>query len=100
MQVSYKKQFVLGIIGIVILLLAVELVANVWWITQINCEFEQNEIFQDIDVEKKKQLCCPTCQITPAANARGEEKSYRTGYYDSTEDDPGIAAIYGMFRSF
>ena len=56
-QVSYKKQFVLGIIGIVILLLAVELVANVWWITQINCEFEQNEIFQDIDVEKKKQLC-------------------------------------------
>jgi len=48
---------VLGIIGVIILLLSVEIVANVWWITQINCEFEQNEIFQDVDEEKKKQLC-------------------------------------------
>ena len=47
----------LGIIGVIILLLSVEIVANVWWITQINCEFEQNEIFQDVDEEKKKQLC-------------------------------------------
>ena len=56
-QVSYKKQFMLGIIGIVILFSAVEAVANVWWITQIHCEFEQNEIFQDISEEKKRQLC-------------------------------------------
>ena len=56
-QVSYKKQFMLGIIGVVILLSAVEAVANVWWITQIHCEFEQNEIFQDISEEKKRQLC-------------------------------------------
>ena len=56
-QVSYKKQFMLGIIGIVILLSAVEAIANVWWITQIHCEFEQNEIFQDISEEKKRQLC-------------------------------------------
>ena len=39
-QVSYKKQVTLGIIGLVILFLVIELVANVWWITQINCEFE------------------------------------------------------------
>jgi hypothetical protein len=47
-QVSYKKQTVLGIIGTTILLLVI---ANVWWVTQINCEFEQNEIFDE--VEKK-----------------------------------------------
>ena len=56
-QVSYKKQATLGIIGIAILLLAIEAIANVWWITQIHCEFEQNEIFQDINEEKKRQLC-------------------------------------------
>jgi len=46
-QVSYKKQVTLGIIGVTILLLAIEIIANVWWATQIHCEFEQNEIFQE-----------------------------------------------------
>jgi len=48
-QVSYKKQTVLGIILITILLLVIEAVANVWWVTQIHCEFEQNEIFENFD---------------------------------------------------
>ena len=56
-QVSYKKQATLGIIGIAIILLAVELIANVWWVTQIHCEFEQNEIFQDLNEAEKRQLC-------------------------------------------
>jgi len=56
-QVSYKKQTVLGIIGITILLLVIEVIANVWWVTQINCEFEQNEIFENFDEVEKKQLC-------------------------------------------
>jgi len=56
-QVSYKKQATLGIIGITILLLAIEVIANVWWLTQINCEFEQNEIFQNFDELEKRQLC-------------------------------------------
>ena len=56
-QVSYKKQTLLGIIGLLILFLAIELIANVWWINQINCEFENNEIFQQMDDEKKRQLC-------------------------------------------
>jgi len=56
-QVSYKKQTTLGIIGIIILLLVIEVVANVWWVTQINCEFEQNEIFQNFDEVEKRQLC-------------------------------------------
>ena len=56
-QVSYKKQATLGIIGIAILLLVIEIVANVWWVTQINCEFEQNEIFQNFNEAEKRQLC-------------------------------------------
>ena len=56
-QVSYKKQITLGIIGIAILLLIIEVIANVWWLTQIHCEFEQNEIFQNFDEIEKKQLC-------------------------------------------
>jgi len=56
-KVSYKKQATLLIIGVIILLLAIEAIANVWWITQIHCEFEQNEIFQNFDEVKKRQLC-------------------------------------------
>ena len=56
-QVSYKKQAVLGIVGIAILFLVIEIVANVWWVTQINCEFEQNEIFQNLSEAEKEQLC-------------------------------------------
>ena len=56
-QVSYKKQATLGIIGVIILLLVIEVIANVWWLTQINCEFEQNEIFQGINEKEKRQLC-------------------------------------------
>jgi len=55
-QVSYKKQTLLGIIGITILLLVIEVIANAWWVTQINSEFEQNEIFENFDEVEKKQL--------------------------------------------
>ena len=56
-QVSYKKQTLLGIIGLLILFVVVEVIANVWWITQINCEFEENEIFMNMDEETRRQLC-------------------------------------------
>ena len=62
-QVSYKKQTAMGIFGIVILLLVIELVANVWWISQINCEFEDSEIFRDMSEDKKNQLCMDLYQI-------------------------------------
>jgi lysophospholipase L1-like esterase len=62
-QVSYKKQTLLGIIGLLILFLSVEAISNVWWITQVNCEFEENEIFQNMDAEKKRQLCVDLYEI-------------------------------------
>ena len=62
-QVSYKKQTLLGIIGLIILFLVIELIANVWWITQINCEFEDNEIFLQMDDDRKRQLCVDLYEI-------------------------------------
>ena len=62
-QVSYKKQTLLGIIGLLILFLAVEAIANVWWMMQISCEFEENEIFMNMDDEKRRQLCIDLYEI-------------------------------------
>ena len=62
-QVSYKKQTTLGLIGLLILFLIIEIIANVWWSTQVNCEFENNEIFSQMDAEKKRQLCVDLYEI-------------------------------------
>ena len=67
-QVSYKKQATLGIIGIVILLLVIEIIANVWWVTQIHCEFEQNEIFQNLNEVEKRQLCLDFYNLKTSGN--------------------------------
>ena len=62
-QVSYKKQTLLGIIGLLILFLVIEVIANIWWITQVTCEFEDNEIFINMDEEKKRQLCIDLYEV-------------------------------------
>jgi len=62
-QVSYKKQSLLGIIGLLILFLAIEIIANIWWVTQITCEFEENEIFMTMDEEKRRQLCVDLYEV-------------------------------------
>ena len=67
-QVSYKKQVTLGIIGVIILLLAIEAIANVWWAMQIHCEFEENEIFQNFDEVEKRQLCLDFYNIQTAGD--------------------------------
>ena len=67
-EVSYKKQTVLGLLLILILFFAVEGVANVWWIFQIECEFEQNEIFVTMDNSKKYQLCIDLYTLKTSGN--------------------------------
>ena len=56
-QISYKNQTTLGIILLLILFLAIEIIANVWWNFQIECEFEENEIFQNMNESQKRQMC-------------------------------------------
>ena len=67
-QVSYKKQTLLGIIGLLILFLAVEAIANVWWTMQMNCEFEENEIFMNMDENQKRQLCVDLYEVKTLGN--------------------------------
>ena len=62
-MVSYKKQTLFGITGLIILFLIIELGANIWWISQVNCEFEENEIFVGMNNEQKRQLCVDLYEI-------------------------------------
>jgi len=55
--VSYKKQFILMIMLLVTLLIVVEIFVNIWLYNFYRCDFEQSEIFSDIDKETKRKIC-------------------------------------------
>lgn len=55
--VSYKKQIVLGLLLLIIVLGSIELFANVWAYNFYKCSFESNEIFKDTDEKILRQLC-------------------------------------------
>jgi lysophospholipase L1-like esterase len=56
-QVSYKKQTAFYIIGLIIILAVIELIANAWWQSEMHCEFEENEIFNEMSEKEKRNMC-------------------------------------------
>jgi len=56
-QVSYKKQFVFLVMLAVIFLIGVEVLVNIWLYSIYRCDFEDNEIFDDIDPEINRKVC-------------------------------------------
>ena len=42
-EISYKKQGLMIIFGLLIVFVIVEIAANVWWQNMIHCELEENE---------------------------------------------------------
>ena len=62
-QVSYKKQFTLGIVLLLILLAAVEGVIRVDEYLAPSCKFLENEIFENMEQSLAKQICIDNNQI-------------------------------------
>tara|TARA_B100000029_G_scaffold514725_1_gene618743 strand:+ start:3461 stop:4588 length:1128 start_codon:yes stop_codon:yes gene_type:complete len=56
-QVSYKKQFVLGIMLISVLLVACEGVLRVYDYQNPNCLFENSNVFANLDNDLKRSIC-------------------------------------------
>ena len=102
-QVSYKKQTLLGIIGLIILFLVIELIANVWWITQINCEFEENEIFLQMDDDRKRQLCVDLYEIKTSGMElvpNQENQSIMINSLGFRDDEFSIEKLDSTYRIF
>ncbi len=56
-QISYKKQFVFFVLLTIIFLIGIEVLVNIWLYTIYRCDFEDNEIFEDIDPEINRKVC-------------------------------------------
>ena len=55
--ISYKKQVILGILLLIILVTIIEVFANIWLYNFYHCDFEDNELFKNQDPETKRKLC-------------------------------------------
>ena len=62
-QVSYKKQIVLGIIFLLIIFLLVEGIAKIWWFQIESCAFEDSDVYADVNPEMKRQMCVDSYQL-------------------------------------
>jgi len=49
--------------SLIVLLVVVEVFANVWWYQVNACAFEDNELFEDLSEEEKRQLCLENIEI-------------------------------------
>jgi len=56
-QISYKKQFIFGLMLLIILISIVEVFANVLLLSEEKCAFEKNEIFKKLDPQLRKKMC-------------------------------------------
>ena len=59
-QVSYKKQFTLGLLLLLVVLVAVEGISRAWWYNIETCAFEQSDVYSDLPPETKRQMCVQT----------------------------------------
>ena len=56
-QVSYKKQFMLGIIGLLIIFLIFEGGLRIYDYYHPNCRFLKSEVFENVDFDLKRSIC-------------------------------------------
>ena len=53
-QVSYKKQFLFGIMFLLIILIVVEGSAKIWWYQLESCAFEDSDVYDMINRGKSR----------------------------------------------
>jgi len=56
-RVSYKKQFVFMLMLFLTFLVVVEVLVNIWLYNFYRCDFEDNEIFKNVDPEINRKIC-------------------------------------------
>jgi len=55
--ISKKRQILFGIILVAIVLIILEVAANIWFLNAQHCEFEHSEIYQHLDKDKIREIC-------------------------------------------
>ena len=102
-QISYKKQTIFLIIGLFIIFTLIEIAANVWWETQINCEFENSEIFIGNNNIDTRQLCIDLYNVKTLGNEilpNQESSSIKINSFGFRGDEFSLEKPDNTFRIF
>ena len=60
---GFKKKIFLIIIFLSISAITIEASAQIWWFQIENCEYEKSNIYENVNVEMKKQVCLESFQF-------------------------------------
>jgi len=98
-RVSYKKQFLLMSMLLITVLAVVELGANIWLYNFYHCDFEESEIFKDVDSETKKKICLENVEHDFTKQTVSWEKGTRTAPHLGGLDENLVYINSEGFRS-
>jgi uncharacterized protein YjbI with pentapeptide repeats len=77
-QVSYKKQFALGVLLLLVVLVTVEGFSRAWWYNIETCAFEQSDVYADLPSETKRQMCVQTYEVQYSVSNIDPNQHYET----------------------
>jgi len=72
-RVSLKKQFSVMTMLLLTLLIVIELGANIWLYNFYTCDFENSEVFENLDKETKRSMCLANIGNAFATQSVSEE---------------------------
>ena len=79
-SLKLRKKVFFIIIGIFVSIILIEGVGQVWWFQIENCDFEKSDIFSDINLEMKKQVCVESFQFKTSKNVNNQENIDEKNY--------------------
>ena len=77
-EISYRKQGLMIIFGLLIVFVVVELAAQFWWYNIETCAFEQSDVYADLPPETKRQMCIQTYEVQYSVTKIDPNQHYDT----------------------
>ena len=77
-EISYRKQGMMIIFGLLIVFVVVELAAQFWWYNIETCAFEQSDVYADLPPETKRQMCIQTYEVQYSVTKIDPNQHYDT----------------------
>ena len=78
LEISYRKQGLMIIFGLLIVFVVVELAAQFWWYNIETCAFEQSDVYADLPPETKRQMCIQTYEVQYSVTKIDPNQHYDT----------------------
>ena len=77
-QVSNTKQFLFGIMLLLIILVVIEGFAKIWWYELESCGFEDSDVYQGVDPAMKRLMCIESYRLQISSDRIDPNQDFET----------------------